>query len=115
MSNHTTTCDVKDWYINRCPNGWLVLAVNDEIKMEAKWGPFDSKEEAYKVSGMPRPKTEAEELWELVVITDKIMNDLRGGWLPDPFAISSYGTKIAELKTKWKKWSPRVRVRDRGI
>ena len=61
---------VGEWFIadetrtDETRNRWWVTHRPSESQWHM-YGPYDSKEEAIEESGMPKPKTELEELWEV--------------------------------------------------
>lgn len=78
---------------------YSVINTEPKAKRTTHWGPFYSEEEAYRVSGMPRPKTELEEVWELL---DSAHARIKSYECPK-YCDVRLSEKIAELKAKWKK------------
>jgi len=100
--SETWRCYSKGVHALTYSQAWFVENKHVASKRTTEWGPFDTEEEAMRVSGMPRPKTEAEELWELVDLLSGKITEYVGGYIPH-FTKENALTKIAELKTKWKK------------
>lgn len=79
---------------------WYVQLQQERIK--TIWGPYDTEEQAMQVSGFPKPKTEVEELWELVEELWGLILQHFGGHIP--YHTEDHVVKrVDELRDKWKK------------
>lgn len=88
----------QQWSLVRYDSGyWVEL---HEPQKFTRWGPIDSYEQAMQVSGFP--KTEVEELWELVEELRAMIFEFHGFYLPH-HAKDRAVKRIDEMRDKWKK------------
>jgi hypothetical protein len=76
------------------------------------YGPYDTHEEAKKAANFPKPKTEVEELWEVLDRVDLMLRHYEIRHYETGYLISTSDLKrvLDEIKAARKKWKPETTV-----